>query len=89
MPNGDYVMASAETVEKVDFQMTAGAPDTVATENGTVFLLVEAVLAHVQLAAGLHAGLAQPERLGRGGGVLGVGIENPLGEHPRGMPAPS
>ena len=37
MPNGDYVMASAETVEKVDFQMTAGAPDTVATENGTVF----------------------------------------------------
>lgn len=38
MPNGDYVMASAETVEKVAFQETvAGTPDTVATENGTVF----------------------------------------------------
>ena len=28
-----------------------------------------------------HAGLAQPERLGGGGGILGVGVERALSEH--------
>lgn len=38
MPNGDYVTADAETVEKVAFQETvAGTPDTVTAGNGTVF----------------------------------------------------
>lgn len=38
MPNGDYVMADAETVEKVAFrEAVAGTPDTVTAGDGTVF----------------------------------------------------
>ena len=44
-------------------------------------VLFQHVVADIVLAVHHQPGLAQPERLGGGGGVLGVGIENTLAQH--------